>query len=136
MCETETRMNENLTCDEIDPHFMNDKTLAVEEIEDPSSKLPPPPPPETAFEALPHNVALLNCDTVHDIPIERILQGALEAKLTEVVIVGFTEDGCEYLASSTADISRTLTNLARGLHHTQRTCDECFELSSNVRPAK
>ena len=133
-----------------------DKTLSLEAPESPESTrcntcFGPRPCPEhdpaqalpaevaeglEELEELPSNVTLLNCTTRKDIPVDRILQGAKEAGLEEVVVVGFTKEGEEYLASSTASIQSTLFNLARGLHHTQRTCDECFSLSSNVRPAE
>lgn len=38
-----------------------------------------------------------------DLPPERVLRAALDAKLSGVVILGYTEDGREYFASSYAD---------------------------------
>lgn len=38
-----------------------------------------------------------------DIPPDRVLQKALDAGLTEVVVIGYDADGQEYFASSQAD---------------------------------
>lgn len=54
------------------------------------------------FEELPPNVVKLQGVTTHDIPIARILQGAHDRGLKHVVIIGETEDGMEYFASSKA----------------------------------
>lgn len=145
-------MQDNLTGDEmaeviaLHPEAAVDKTLSLETPDSPETAVHPYTAEEKAcqeiaegleeLEELPSNVTLLDCTTRKDIPVDRILQGAKEAGLEEVVVVGFTKEGEEYLASSTASISATLFNLARGLHHTQRTCDDCFSLSSNVRPAE
>lgn len=49
------------------------------------------------------NVINLNVVTKLDLPPERILNAALEADLSEVVIIGRDQDGNEYFASSIAD---------------------------------
>ena len=41
--------------------------------------------------------------TTLDLPCDRVLQSALDAGMTEVVICGFGADGVEYFASSCAD---------------------------------
>ncbi len=38
-----------------------------------------------------------------DLPVERILEGATKAELTGVVVLGYTQDGRLYAASSWAD---------------------------------
>ena len=48
-------------------------------------------------------VVELNMLTRLDIPPERVLKSAISAGLTSVLILGYTEDGGEYFASSTAD---------------------------------
>lgn len=49
------------------------------------------------------NVVELDVVTSLDIPVERVLEQAAKAKLTEVTVVGYTEDGDFYFASSQAD---------------------------------
>jgi hypothetical protein len=49
------------------------------------------------------NVVVLGGITKLDIPPERILSAALEAELSEVVIMGRDQEGNEYFASSIAD---------------------------------
>ncbi len=48
-------------------------------------------------------VVVLDCITSLDIPVERVLEQAAEAKLTEVTVVGYTEDGDFYFGSTQAD---------------------------------
>lgn len=48
-------------------------------------------------------VVVLGCVTRLDIPVERVLEQAVKANLTEVTIVGYTEDGGFYFGSSQAD---------------------------------
>ena len=43
----------------------------------------------------------LHCETVLDIPVETILKAALDASLESVILIGRTESGDEYYASST-----------------------------------
>ena len=49
------------------------------------------------------NVVDFNGTTKIDVPISKILAGAAGAKLAEVVVVGWREDGSFYFASSGAD---------------------------------
>jgi len=49
------------------------------------------------------NVVNLGGATRLDIPAERVLNAALEADLSEVVILGRDQEGNEYFASSIAD---------------------------------
>ena len=47
-----------------------------------------------------------------DLPPDRILESA-KGKLSEVIVIGFTEDGEEYFASSVADGGSVLWQLER-----------------------
>lgn len=49
------------------------------------------------------NVLILPVITTHDVPAERVLNGALKADLDRVVVMGYDQDGNEYFASSMAD---------------------------------
>lgn len=54
------------------------------------------------------NVVEFGGITKLDLSSERVLQAALEAKLDGVVIIGWSEDGSRYFASSYASGSETL----------------------------
>lgn len=54
------------------------------------------------------NVVEFDGDTVLDIPPERILDAAKGTVAKSCVVLGWTEDGKMYLASSTADASSVL----------------------------
>lgn len=41
--------------------------------------------------------------TTLDLPVERVIDAARDAKLRRIVIIGETEDGAEYFKSSVAD---------------------------------
>lgn len=47
-------------------------------------------------------VTVLETITTHSLPTERVLNGALDAKLTSVIVIGWDEDGEFYFASSEA----------------------------------
>lgn len=49
------------------------------------------------------NVTYLDVETTLDIPPERVLAGAIEQGLAEVMVIGHTEKGELYLASSGGD---------------------------------
>jgi hypothetical protein len=49
------------------------------------------------------NVIVLPVITSHDIPPERVLEGALKADLERVIVMGYDKDGNEYFASSISD---------------------------------
>jgi hypothetical protein len=51
------------------------------------------------------NVVTLNCDTTLDIPVVRVLEAAMTKDLDMVLIIGITEDGAIYIASSDGDIA-------------------------------
>lgn len=69
------------------------------------------------------NVTNLNQITKLDIPAERVLQAALDAELTDVVIIGYDLDGNEYFASSMADGGNALWLLERAKLELLRTVD-------------
>ena len=50
-----------------------------------------------------NNVVEIGCVTYLDIPAEKLLEAAKDAKLKHVIIIGECEDGDEYFASSTPD---------------------------------
>mgnify|MGYP003658621935 CR=1 FL=1 len=49
------------------------------------------------------NVVSAGIVTSLDIPPSRVLAGALDANLTDVVVIGYTQDGDEFFSSSMAD---------------------------------
>ena len=59
-----------------------------------------------------------------DLPVERMLNRALEAGLTEVVILGFKEDGDEFFASSKSDGGAVLWHLQRAIHKLMKTPED------------
>lgn len=59
--------------------------------------------PPKPFEDLGPNVTVLQVATSHDLPVERILQGAHEADLETCIIVGYDKNGEEYFSSNVAD---------------------------------
>jgi hypothetical protein len=59
------------------------------------------------------NVITLHNETRLDLPPERILTAAIEAKVEPVVIVGLGEDGELYFASTTGDAGAVLMLLER-----------------------
>jgi hypothetical protein len=48
-----------------------------------------------------------------DIPAERVLQAAIDAGVTDIVLAGYDADGTEYFASSMADGGDALWLLER-----------------------
>lgn len=65
--------------------------------------------------------------TTLDIDPRRMLEAALSAGLTEVVICGFTEDGTEYFASSVADAGAAGYHLDRAKWNLMRQVDRMIE---------
>lgn len=49
-----------------------------------------------------NNLIYLDTLTTLDVPVERVLGCALEAEMTEAVVVGYDKDGQFYFASSKA----------------------------------
>jgi hypothetical protein len=50
----------------------------------------------------PDNVVLLKCNTRLDIPVERVLDGALTAELTSVLVIGEDEEGFYFACSKSS----------------------------------
>lgn len=70
------------------------------------------------------DVIHLNTPTVADIPAEKVLQSALEAKLGMAIVIGETPDGMLYHASSTADVAAMLFALEVFKHQLMRLVEE------------
>ena len=70
------------------------------------------------------NVVILPVVTKLDVPVDRVLEGATAANLTEVVIIGTTESGEEFFAGSRAGGPDTLWMLERAKLRLLRTVDE------------
>ncbi len=62
-----------------------------------------------------------------DLDPQRVLQGALEAGLAEVVIVGVDADGDEYFASSVSDGGTANWHLDRAKWNLMRQTDRLME---------
>jgi hypothetical protein len=54
------------------------------------------------------NIILFHGDTTLDIPCERVLQGAQEAKLKTVLVIGWDENDEMYAACSSGDNRETM----------------------------
>lgn len=59
------------------------------------------------------NVVTLNVVTRLPVPVDRILDGAQAADLTQVIVIGVTAGGEEYFASSEADGGNVLWQIER-----------------------
>lgn len=70
------------------------------------------------------NVVELRCITKLPLDPNRVLRRALEAGMTECVVVGFTSDGEEYFASSVSDGGGALWHLARAQHRLLQLPDQ------------
>ena len=70
------------------------------------------------------NVVDLNCETVLDIPAEKILEAAKDKNLRHVVIVGEDKDGEEFFASTTADSPLIIWMLERAKLEILRMADD------------
>lgn len=69
------------------------------------------------------NVVILPVVTKLDIPVERVLNAAAEAGLTNCVVIGETEDGGEYFCSSWASGGDVVWALERAKLQLLRTAD-------------
>lgn len=58
-----------------------------------------------------------------ELPVERVINGAVEADLASVVILGVTKDGYEYFASSSPDGANVLWALERAKHKLMQIID-------------
>lgn len=70
------------------------------------------------------NVVYWNGVTTLDSNPQRVLQRALDAGMSSVVIVGFDKDGGEYFASSNADGADVLWHLERAKFKLMVIADE------------
>lgn len=88
----------------------------------------PPTCCETCFAPTPcsahANVAHFNVVTSFDIDPVSILAAAHNKGLVEVVVVGFTEEGEEYFASSISDAGQSMYHLQRGIYKLNKIMDQ------------
>lgn len=54
------------------------------------------------------NVVDLNVETMLDIPADRILNSAVDARVEHAVVIGWGEDGELYFATSFGDVAQSL----------------------------
>lgn len=66
----------------------------------------------------------LDVITKLDIPAERVIKRAAEANLTEVVIVGFDEDGELYFCSNKADAGAVIFHLEMAKLRLLKLCED------------
>ncbi len=59
------------------------------------------------------NVVYLNMPTTLDVPVDQIIAGAVEAKMRDVMVIGYDEAGDFYFASSKSDAAEILWRLER-----------------------
>jgi hypothetical protein len=69
------------------------------------------------------NVVTLPVITTLPLDPNRVLRRALEAGMTEVVIIGYTKDGEEYFASSVGDGGSVVWHLERAKHKLIKMAD-------------
>jgi hypothetical protein len=79
-------------------------TLAVEQVA--SAMTPRSIPPRKGRSFMAKGQKVTELDMLHwgHLPPDKILEKAIEAKLKEVIIIGYDDEGSPYLASSTAYI--------------------------------
>lgn len=53
-------------------------------------------------------IITLDCLSRHDLPVDRVLQGAIDSDLEGVVLMGYDKEGEHYFASSYADAGTCL----------------------------
>lgn len=54
------------------------------------------------------DVVELEVDTIADIPVEKVLAGAMNHDIDDVLVLGFSADGGFYIASSNASCASNL----------------------------
>jgi hypothetical protein len=59
------------------------------------------------------DVVILPVETTLDLPLDRILDGALAAELNDCLLMGYDKDGQFYMASMTTDAGAMLVLLER-----------------------
>lgn len=62
-----------------------------------------------------------------DIPVEKILSAAMDAKMIEVVIIGYDADGNDFFSSSKASAEPVLWHLERAKWRLMRQVDALEE---------
>jgi hypothetical protein len=70
------------------------------------------------------NVIPIGCITRLKLDAQQILNAALDAGLSDVVIMGFNNDGNEYFASSDPDAGNVLYHLERSKHKLMKIIDD------------
>lgn len=65
--------------------------------------------------------------TTLSLTAERVLQSAMDAALSEVIVIGVTEDGDEYFASSNADGGFVVWHMERAKHKLMLVVDDMME---------
>lgn len=73
------------------------------------------------------NVVPLNGLTRLDVPADRVLSSAIDAGLKSAVVIGWTEDGKTYFASSLADSAEIIYLFERSKHDLLKMEDEIWE---------
>ena len=63
------------------------------------------------------NVVVLNATTTVPIPPDRVLTGAVEHRLTKVLLIGISPDGSGYYASSDSDMKDWVWEMEQLKHH-------------------
>lgn len=69
------------------------------------------------------DVVASNIVTTLPVPVQNVLQGALDAGLTDVVVCGFDADGNDFFASSNADAGVVNWYLDRAKWRLMQKCD-------------
>lgn len=72
---------------------------------------------------LAENVTHIGPDGKKDVPAMSVLQGAAEAMLYDLVLIGYDQDGQEYIAGTMANQQRAAYMFARGHLHMLRDAD-------------
>ena len=117
----------------INPQAAVDKSAGVADDEAGSDEDAGGPPPrcDVCFAPMPcadhANVAQIDVVTSLDIDPVAVLAGAHNVGLAEVVVVGFTDDGKEYFASSISDAGQSMYHLQRGIYRLNKTMDQEHE---------
>lgn len=75
-----------------------------------------------------NNVTIMEGVTRLSIPVERVLNAALDTQLTSVVILGEYEDGTEYFASSDASGPETLWKLQKAKYKLMKITEDPIDV--------
>jgi len=70
------------------------------------------------------SVVELECVTTLDLPAERVLRKAIEADLQTAVVIGYTQDGEFYFASTTADGGNVMWLTEQARHELLKVADQ------------